>query len=114
MAKPFYPMEPSQEQMAFVTKLLDEDTTHIFYLKREPYIIPYLDSKRVEVRFILLDDLSFESWHRNTFQKIGAEDIEVSHDSVTAVARTREGTTVSIRAVLSSTKRAVHCYLVFQ
>ena len=114
MAKPFYPTVPSQEQMAFVTKLYDRDTMILLYLKRKPYIIPFLYSKQVEIGFALPDDLSFESWHRNTFQKIGAEDIKVSHESVTAVARTCEGTTVRIRAVLSSTKRAVHCYLVFQ
>ena len=111
MARPFFPTVPSREQMAFVNTLCDGGT-EIFYVNRKPCIIPFLDSKQVEIRFVLPVDVSFESWYTNTFRKIGAKDIEEAHESITAVARTCEGATVRIRAV--SRKQVVHCHLAFQ
>lgn len=110
LARPFFPTAPSREQMAFARSLCYEDTG-IVDARWKARIIPFLGSKQGEIWLILPDDVSFENWYSNTFRKIGAKDIEVGNESITAVAGTREGATVRIRAV--SRKQVVHCHLAF-
>ena len=110
MASPFFPKGPTREQLAFARTLCYEGTG-IFDARWKLRIIPFLGSKQGEIWFILPDDVSFENWYSNTFRKIGATEIEVAHDFITAVAKTREGATVRIRAELHS--QSVHCHLTF-
>lgn len=110
MASPFFPKGSSREQMAFVRTLCYE-STEIMDSRWESRIIPFFGSKQGEIWLILPDVVSFESWYSNTFRKIGATEIEVAHNSITAVARTREGSTVRIRAKFHS--QLVHCHLTF-
>jgi len=110
MARPFFPKGPTREQMAFARTLCYEGTG-IVDARWKARIIPFFGRKQGEIWLILPDDVNFENWHSNIFRKIGAKEIEVAHDSRTAVARTREGATVRIHAV--SHKQVVHCHLTF-
>jgi len=110
MASPFFPKGPSREQMAFVRTLCYE-STEIMDSRWKSRIIPFFGSKHGEIWLILPDDVNFENWYSNTFRKIGAKEIEVAHDSINAVARTLEGSTVRIRAKFYS--QTVHCHLTF-
>ncbi len=110
MARPFFPKGPTREQMAFARSLCYEGTG-IVDARWKSRIIPFLGSKQGEIWLILPDDVSFENWYRNTFRKIGAKEIDVAHESITAVARTQEDAIVRIRAV--SRKQVVHCHLAF-
>ena len=111
MAMPFFPKAPpSQEQMAFANALGEEGA--VILERKWKSCVPFLGCKQVDMWLILPDDVSFESWHTNTFRKIGAKDIEETHESVTAVARTRKDTTVQIQA--KSRQQVVRCQLTFR
>lgn len=123
----------TQKQLDFVAELYDNNTM-VLYSRRKQSNTLFSSSEEIKIAFILADDVSFECWYKNIFSKIGAKDIEVAHETVTvadrtpkgailqitektqktvtAVAKTREGSTVQIRLVAKES--LVYCYLIFQ
>lgn len=99
---------PSQKQMIFV---LRPEAAKILSARRRS-CLPLPGSNQVEGRIVWPADVNFTRWYSHAFRKIGARIIEVDRESVTAVARTREGGTVQIRAELRG--RIVFYHLTFK
>ncbi len=110
LGEPCFPKTPSQEQIAFA-RMLCADDRQVISVQRKSFF-PLLGRNQIKMRFVLPADMRFADWHFHTLEKIAAKDIEVWRESITAVANTREGVTVRIRAELR--QRIVHCHLAFQ